>query len=104
LKLSYPKPFRCQHIAGIWLRNRLISVGFNQRKTHTLQTRFGRNQWSLYLHAEIDAIKNFLKTHKVDELRKVKMFVYRDGFKNSKPCAGCQKAIVNFGIRKVFWT
>ena len=104
LMQTYQKQFRCQHIAGIWLKGALIAVGVNQRKTHTLQLKYGKNKWTLYLHAEVDAIKNFLQTHRVASLRTARMYVYRSGFRSSKPCLGCQRAIANFGIRKVYWT
>lgn len=104
LFLNHPRHFRCHHIAGIWLGRRLVSVGYNQRKTHPLQAKHGKNSWALYLHAEVDAIKNFLKTQSVSDLRRAKMIVIRDDMSNSEPCVGCKRAIANFEIRKVEWT
>lgn len=108
LLLHQEKPaFRCSHMAGIWLRGRLVSVGYNQRKTHPLQTKFGKNKWAVYLHAEIDAIKNFLKTHTLKDLERSSMFVVRmkhNLLSNSEPCSGCKKAIAHFNIKKVYWS
>src|SRR5690348_5735347 len=46
-------------------RNRIVSFGFNQYKSHPFQKRFGDNEHKIYLHAEISAICNALK-RKID--------------------------------------
>lgn len=81
-------------------------VGFNSRKTHPLAKRFGRHEDAICLHAEIDAIRNCLRCG--DDPEGGTMYVARV-LKNgkpalAKPCEGCQRAIVAFGIRDVFWT
>lgn len=96
-----------RHAAAIYLGNKLIAVGVNQLKTHPLQARFGINHEAVYLHAEIDAIKNALKRIPLEALSQVTLYVAKSRAgkpKMSKPCAGCQKAILHFGIPQVYWT
>ena len=88
--------------------NRVISFGHNKRKTHPLQTKFAKNPEAIYLHAEIDAIKNALKEVDSSLLDQCTMYIARTK-KNgdegmSKPCKGCKKAIEAFGIRRVIYT
>ena len=94
--------------AALVKRNRVLGVGLNRSKTHPLQAKFGKNEQSIHLHAEIDAIKNALKRHTVDELVGSTLMVARikkDGTPGSAcPCSGCQRAIIHFGIKEVIHT
>jgi deoxycytidylate deaminase len=102
--------------ACVVYKNELISVGVCSYKTHPLQRRYGRNQHSVYLHAEVDAI---IKAQKRVEargisLKKCTLYVARvkrpAAFATSfiaglaKPCEGCMKAIREAGIGKVVFT
>lgn len=96
-----------RHAAAIYISNRLIAVGVNQLKTHPLQKKFGMNDEAIYLHAEVDAIRNALKRVRPLDLQRATLYVARskDGKqKMSKPCSGCQKAIIHFGISHVYWS
>lgn len=96
-----------RHAAAIYIGNKLISVGVNQLKSHPLQAQFGINSDAIFLHAEIDAIKNALKRVSLTELQKATLYVVRTKngtMKMSKPCGGCQRAIIHFGIKNVFWS
>ena len=96
-----------RHAAAIYINNRLISIGVNQMKSHPLQAKFGANTDKIFLHAEIDAIRNALRRVKTSELHEATMYVarMRQGVvRLSKPCVGCQRAILHFGIRNVYWT
>lgn len=81
-------------------------TGYNSRKTHPLAKRFGRNDQAICIHAEIDAIRRAVAAG--DDLRGSRMWVarvFRDGRPAlAKPCIGCQRAIVSFGIVEVEWT
>ncbi len=81
-------------------------VGLNSRKTHPLAAKFGRNSKSICLHAEVDAIRRALRDY--SSLEGAKMYVARvDKGGNprlARPCTGCQRAIVAFGIEEVEWT
>lgn len=95
--------------AAIVIKNRIISFGTNQMKTDPFQAKYAKNKDCIYLHAEIGAIKNALKRVDVDSLRKADLYVLRVRNENrkramSKPCAGCMRAIAEFGIRRVIYT
>ena len=98
-----------QRLAAALVRgNRVVSFGTNKRKTHPLQKRFARNHHCIYLHAEIDAIKNALKEIAVEELARCTLIVVRtkkDGSNGlARPCKGCMSAIETFGIRQVIYS
>lgn len=88
--------------------NKIISFGHNQQKTHPLQLRFARNKNAVYLHAEIDVIRNALRDVSLEDLSKSTLYIARvkkngdEGI--SKPCKGCMSAIETFGIKRVVFT
>lgn len=81
-------------------------VGFNRPKTHPLQKEFGRNEHSIFLHAEMDAIVQALRNN--DDFSGSSIYVarlYKNGkVAPSKPCSGCQDALDHFGILNVYHT
>lgn len=100
-------------VAGLYFKNELVSVGFNRRKTHPLQKEFGKNDNSIYLHAEIDAIIQARKYLSESEFSKVSLFIARRKFEENKknevwglakPCPGCMRAIRYFKINRVIHT
>ena len=104
---------RVKMAAGIVYRNRLVSTGVNSYKTHPLMLEYGKNEDAIFLHSEIDAIKNALRVIPEEKLQKCDIYILR--LKRSldkkswihglaKPCCGCARAIVSFGIRNVYWT
>lgn len=102
---------RARLAAAVVVKNEIISIGVNSKKTDPFQKRFGKNSFSIHLHAEISAIKNALKRIRHDDLAKSTLYVARvKSVRNStvyglsKPCAGCQRAIAEFGIKKVIYT
>ena len=99
---------RSKHSAAVVYKGKIVSVGFNQLKTHPMMEKFNRNEKAIYLHAEIDAIIRAINLFGPDFLSKCDLYVLRltrEGtVANSKPCSGCQKAIDAFGFRKVYHT
>lgn len=102
--------------ATVLTNGKLIFVGLNSYKTHTLQKKFSSNEESIHIHSEVDAIvkatRHFAQTDgrhytSISDLSDFKMFVARvlkDGTPaNSKPCIGCQRALAAFGITQVEW-
>ena len=102
--------------AVLALRGRIIAFGTNQRKSHPFQAEYGKNPEAIYLHAEINAIKNALRMgYTVDDLRKATLYIARakkagpvpaDPFiwGLAKPCTGCRRCIADFGIKRVLYT
>ena len=100
--------------AAIVVKGDIISLGFNQMKTHPLAARFSKHDEAVYQHAEINAIVNaFSQDYKVD-LSNATLFVQRvkrisratkdmqDGM--AKPCKGCMAAIEAFGFKRVVYS
>lgn len=108
-------PVNSSRIAScIFLKNNLISYGFNQRKSHPFQAKYAKNNESIFLHAETDAIKNALRRISVDDLSRCSLYIARAKHISNRspawirglacPCEGCMKAIVQFNIKKVVYT
>lgn len=98
--------------AALVIKRDIISVGNNMMRSHPVQKKYGNNDESIYLHAEINAICNALNHLVKDELRKATLYVYRvkrySSVLNNKwvdgqacPCKGCTSAIYAFGINRV---
>jgi deoxycytidylate deaminase len=93
--------------AALVYKNRIVSYGVNSYKTSPLQKKYGKNEHAIFLHAEISAIKHALRQLTLDQLSRSNLIICRvnhTGMAMSKPCVGCQRAIAQFGIRKVFYT
>jgi deoxycytidylate deaminase len=93
-------------VAGLTKKGDLIGVGRNSMKSHPFQARFGRNENSIYLHAEtaalLDAINNGedpngATMHVIRRLR--------DGtFGLARPCQGCMRALAAYGVDRVVYS
>jgi tRNA(Arg) A34 adenosine deaminase TadA len=104
--------------AAVVYRNDIIAIGTNRKKTHPFQRRFAKHDMAIYLHAEIDAIKNSMRYLSLAELAKSKLYISRVRYEDSepkptpdklvhglaKPCEGCMRAIATFDIRHVCFT
>ena len=105
---------RAKLAAAVVIKNEIISIGFNRRKSHPFQAQYQTNDKQIYLHAETDAINRALKYISKEDLKKATLYVarvkYRDNktkkaiWAESKPCSGCQKAIDSHGIKSVVHT
>lgn len=110
-----PNPVGNARLAAcVVYRNEVVSFGVNELKTHPMQAKFGRNTDAIYLHAEISAIKNALRSLDLSELSRASMYVCRvkyfdqtrkkKVFGLARPCAGCRRCIRTFGIDRVIYT
>lgn len=108
-----PNPTEKLAAAVVW-NNKIISIGMNSMKSHPLQAKYGKNPHAVFLHAEIDSIKNALREIEVDDFSKCDMYVCRVKkpgpfskqyiFGLAKPCEGCERAIIAFGMKRVVYT
>jgi len=89
-------------------RNKIISFGHNKNKSHPLQNKFTKHPQAIYLHAEIDAIKNALKRLSVEEIVGSTLYIARTKKNGSeglaKPCVGCMQALESFNFSKIVYT
>lgn len=79
-------------------KNRVLSVGYNQPKTHTISAETPMQQ----LHAELDAIVRCQDTEGSEVIVARIKPSGKPGL--AKPCEICEKIMRRFGIRKVFYT
>ena len=105
---------RAKLAAAVCIKNRIISLGTNQLKTHPFQKAYAKNSEAIFLHAEINAIRNSLNHLSTEDLKQATLYVYRvkrpeeksshwiNGM--AKPCMGCMGAIVEFGFKRVVYT
>ena len=100
--------------AAVVYRNKIVSIGYNRNKSHPFQAKYAKNPEAIYLHAEVHAIKNALRELSVEELKNTELYISRvkkpqAGDNHfvwglSKPCAGCARAIAEFGIKRTIYT
>lgn len=104
------------HVAMIYKRNRLISIGRNNREVDNAKvvyyaTKYQIEEWKKYprIHAEIDAISKAWKLHYLDSsytiisLRIARLKgKARFGLYMAKPCKNCSKVIAALGCKVIY--
>lgn len=99
--------------AAVVKRNKILSFGFNQKKTHPFQALWGKNEESIYWHAETQAIHNAIKRHGEEKIHGADLYVTRAKKESPRgkyiygmacPCEGCMNAIKYYGIKNVYFT
>jgi len=108
------EPVRGARIAAAVVhRGKIISYGFNHKKSHPFQAKFCKNNHAVFFHAEVHAIKNALTSVDTNDLSKCELYIVRakrdktnrkwiSGM--SKPCSGCQKCIDLFDLKSVYYS
>lgn len=84
-------------------KGRVLSTGYNIRKTHPFQYKFAQhiNEEAIYLHAETAAL---VKCRKKPHAIYVGRLKKDDSTGLAKPCPICMGAIVESGIKEVYYT
>ena len=100
--------------AAIVYRNKIISFGINQSKTHPYQMRYGRNKESIYWHAETNALYIADKKLGFDKFHNASLYIARMKWNGtdkktlvhglSLPCDGCMRCIKEYGIKSIIYT
>jgi tRNA(Arg) A34 adenosine deaminase TadA len=100
--------------SAIVMNGDIVATGVNSYKTHPMMAKYSSDGASVFLHAEIDAIKNALNKISTKEMEKCDLYVIRvkrpDPIQKiwingmAKPCMGCMRAIVSFNLRNVYYT
>ena len=114
-KVATANPHPAEKLAAaVVFRNRIVSVGLNSMKSHPMAAKYGKNEHAIFLHAEVAAIKNALREIEVDQLSKCDLYIARVKKEQpfartvvwglAKPCVGCQRAIAEFGLKRVIYT
>ena len=106
--------FRVQVGAIAVQGKKILSSGWNSEKSHTTQYRFDRYRdfrndgtCANALHAEIACLIPLLHNPEIDWSR-VEVYVYRirkdQPFGMARPCAACMRALLNAGVRNIYYT
>lgn len=99
----------------------VISTGYNSNKTHPLQRYYNKKYRTFkysggkpiydLIHAEMQALISIPKCVDLNlDYSKVKIYIYRIcpgkrlGFGNSFPCPACRHALMDRGIRNIYYT
>ena len=108
------EPVRGARIAASVVRKgKVVSYGFNHKKSHPFQAKFCKNKDAVFFHAEVHAIKNALQIIDVDDLSKCELYIVRAKRDRnnkkwitglSKPCSGCQKCIDVFELKNIYYS
>lgn len=89
-------------------RGEILSFGFNDKKTHPFQARFGKNRHAVHWHAETNCIANAIKRDHLDLLPRSNMYIVRITMGGrpalSRPCSGCAGAIKAYRIDRVIYS
>ena len=109
-RLSVRSMNRFEHNVGAIIvdkKGQILSWGFNSyTKTHVKQYLYNKdiNSDKIYLHAEISSL---VKCSTLDSCAHT-MIIARLGKDRkvhlAKPCKGCTRAIIDSGLKKVFYT
>lgn len=90
------------HVAAVFKKNQIYSIGTNGYKTHPMAARYGHH--NSQVHAELAAIIKFGDTN----LKGYDLAVLRINRKNelamSKPCRHCQKLLTDVDLKRIFYT
>ena len=98
--------------AALLYKNKIVSVGCNQDKSHPFAFEYSKNPEAIYLHAETDCILKAKKRLGERELARSTLVVVRvksgcNGgreFGLARPCLGCSNCIEDHNIRRVIYT
>lgn len=112
--MDCPKVCRTRIVASVIVDGNLASLEHNRVQTDPLQFKYRRDSHSIFLHAEIGAIKKALRVVNLNDLRRASMYVMRVKqisdmnpeftWGLAKPCEGCYRAIVEFGFKEVIYS
>jgi len=99
--------------AGVVHRRDLVATGDNSYKSHPLMTGPGYNSEQIFMHAEVDAVRNALRLIPQSDLSQCAIYIIRvkrsrdlTGWQYgmAKPCRGCAGVITSFGIERLWWS
>ena len=90
------------HVAVIFQRNKILSIGQNSFKTHPIAKKYGHK--GCCTHAEASAIIR----HGIEDCTGLNMAVLRIDRRNnltiSKPCSSCRQLLGDCNLRNIYYT
>jgi deoxycytidylate deaminase len=114
--IANPREGSAKVAAAVVRGKKIVAIGMNRGKSHPMQAKYNesKNPDRIFLHAEIDAIKNALKFSDEEDLKRSVMYVVRVKRPNthdkvnwvygaSFPCSGCLNCLEAFQIRDIVY-
>ena len=108
---SLKSDFRRCHTGVVAIyNNKVLALGWNSNKLSSLQAKYNYSRgfdgydYPSSIHAEMMVVN---KIRYLDiEFSQIRVFVWRGTItpQIAKPCAACERALRDIGIRKVFYT
>lgn len=101
---------RCNHVAIVTKRNRIVAVGTNTDKTHPMAKTLKLAKQTESMCAELNAALKIGLSHKegLPDFSDLTMTVVRVGnageLKMSRPCSGCCKMLTQCGFKRVMYS
>jgi hypothetical protein len=106
---------RCQHFSFILLKNKIISIGNNSKKTHPLNLKNRKTSLRTgedfsdqkHVCSEFSAINKLKNMTNIDTKKCILVNIRynRNGkIALSKPCMSCENLLKYFSFKKVIWT
>lgn len=106
--------FNANMMAILFHKKLGIISGWNRAKTHPLQAKYAKNPKAIYIHAEIDVIRQAMKIYSEKDFINSTLYVARIKRPKpqskewiwglAKPCKGCMSAIEAFNIGRIIYT
>lgn len=92
-------------------KNRIISSGYNTKKTNPIQKKYNKIRFSCEgnhsRHAETSALLPILKLRNINRSR-LRVYLFRahanGSLALSKPCPSCMKMLKDAGIKQIYFT
>lgn len=91
--------------------NKILFIGENKYKTSPIQKEYAKHDKALFLHAEVDAIKQAIAMYGKKEISDCDIYIARTKkvgktyeYGLAKPCVGCMKLIHEVGFSNVIYT
>lgn len=113
-EVSKLSTYNKQHLGCVVVyKKQVLSVGYNQEKTHTLQAIYNQyREFNHYdncakIHAETDALSKI--RHLDIDWSRIEIYIYRERKDTNEralayPCRACQAMIRQLGIRNIYYT
>jgi deoxycytidylate deaminase len=107
IAVNLDNKMRTKHVCAIYDKNRLISIGYNKRKTSVVQYLYQKRNgcpYRIYNHAEVECLSRDMVECFKQSNKRVTLYSVRvdknNHLKIAKPCSACYDLIVNTLIVK----
>lgn len=100
-------------VAAALVNKNDIIIGRNSSKTHPFQKKYAKNVHAISIHAETSAIVKALNQRwTMRDIQRSTLVIVRvkESSKGNfhmglaKPCCGCERCIIDFGIKSVYYS